>query len=523
MNELRLIAVLRLSSKAQTQGHGRERQEEDEIRAYVDELGASLVDTWFIAERATVFERPQFEALLIKGISLRRQGVIDGLILGSVDRLSRDPFDGGAVCRDALKAGLRLFFAEDRLDAFREENQANIIGLLVASRKYAQRLKAQTMPARRARAARGKIPNGQVRWPFDYDSSRGTASPNPERARWVRSWYVQLRNGGSFGSIKKMMEQAGIPAPKGGKIWSRSTISRILADPAIKGEFYHGFEKMEPRDYWEPSQRVRSEPELIYSDQANAILNFEEWEYIQTILGRNKQHSRRNTKYDYSPLHGLVKCQCGRKMGAYTHRKSSIGYFRCGVCRNGDVNTSKLWESVREWLLTCVQSSNAFADLVVNGIETPETIDQVKKQVNADLAEIKDIDESITRAIRMGARLSRYEDRVDGIIQELETRQTQVKEDLARRQTFLDALVEKEASISMLVSSVDKFRKQLPDVTDSEWRQLLLDLGLTAEIKPNGRADVRVSLRFSGVIKRKIAQPLPQTGQILGGFLSLRS
>ena len=85
MNELRLIAVLRLSSKAQTQGHGRERQEEDEIRAYVDELGASLVDTWFVAERATVFERPQFEALLIKGISLRRQGVIDGLILGSVD------------------------------------------------------------------------------------------------------------------------------------------------------------------------------------------------------------------------------------------------------------------------------------------------------------------------------------------------------------------------------------------------------------------------------------------------------
>ena len=326
-----------------------------------------------------------------------------------------------------------------------------------------------------------------------------------------------------MGSIKKMMEQAGIPAPKGGKIWSRSTISRILADPAIKGEFYYGFEKMEPRDYWEPSKRVPSEPELIYTDQANAILNFEEWGYIQTILGRNKQNSRRNTKYDYSPLHGLVKCQCGRKMGAYTHRKNSIGYFRCSVCRNGDVNTSKLWGSVRDWLLTCVQTSNVFADLVVNGIETPETIDQVKKQVDADLAEIEDIDESITRAIRMGARLSRYEDRVEDIIRELETRQTQVKEDLARRQIFLNSLVEKEASISILVSSVDDFRKRLPDVTNSEWRQLLLDLGLTAEIKPNDKADVRVSLRFSEIIKQKIAQPLPQTGQILGGALSLRS
>ena len=130
-----------------------------------------------------------------------------------------------------------------------------------------------------------------------------------------------------------------------------------------------------------------------------------------------------------------------------------------------------------------VQSSNTFADLVANGIETPETIDQVKKQVDADLAEIKDIDESITRAIRMAARL---------------------------RQIFLDGLVEKEASVRILVSSVDEFRKRLPNVTDSEWRQLLLDLGLTAEIKPNERADVRVSLRFTEIIKQKIAKPMPQ-------------
>ena len=123
----------------------------------------------------------------------------------------------------------------------------------------------------------------------------------------------------------------------------------------------------------------------------------------------------------------------------------------------------------------------------------------------------------------MGARLSRYEDRVENVIQELETRQTQVKEGLARRQIFLDGLVEKEASVRILVSSVDEFRKRLPNVTDSEWRQLLLDLGLTAEIKPHDKADVRVSLRFTEIIKRKIAQPMPQTGQILGGFLSLRS
>ena len=524
MNQMRLIAVLRLSSKAQIQGHGKERQEEDEIRAYVDELGACLVDTWFVAERATIFERPQFELLLAKGIALRRQGTIDGLILGSVDRLSRDPFDGGAVCRDALRAGLRLFFAEDRLDAFREEDQANIIGHLVASRKYAQRLKAQTMPARRARAKDGKIPNGRIRWPFDYDSSKGTATPNPERARWVKRWHQELRNGGSLGSIKKLMEQAGIPAPKGGKKWSRYTITRILADPALKGEFYFGFEKMETHDYWQPSRRVRSEPELIYSDKENAILTDDQWDSIQTILGRNKEFSRRNTRYDYSPLHRLVICQCGRKIGSYTHRQSGNGYFRCSSCRNADINAVKLWESVRDWLLTCIQSSNMFTELVENSIAAPETIDQVREQIEADLAEIEEIDEAITRAIRMGVRLSRYETRVDAIIQDLENRQTSVKADLARKEIILDELMEKDGVVRILGSSVEDFRKRLPSVNDSEWRQLLLDLGLSAEIKPGDKADVRISIRFSEVIKRLIAQkPLQQSGQILGGVVSLRS
>ena len=91
MTKLRLIALLRLSSKAQIRGHGKERQEEDEINAYVDELDAWLIDTWFIAERATIFYRPNFEALLAQGISMRHQGAIDGLILGQFSRLSGFP------------------------------------------------------------------------------------------------------------------------------------------------------------------------------------------------------------------------------------------------------------------------------------------------------------------------------------------------------------------------------------------------------------------------------------------------
>ena len=123
----------------------------------------------------------------------------------------------------------------------------------------------------------------------------------------------------------------------------------------------------------------------------------------------------------------------------------------------------------------------------------------------------------------MGARLDRYEDRIEELISDLEKRQTIVKSELAEKRMFLDDLMEKEAGVQIMESSIDRFRERLPNVTDSEWRQLLLDLGLTAQIKPNDKADVRISVRFSEVIKRRIEQPSLQPGQILGGVVSLRS
>ena len=522
MSNLRLVALMRLSSSAQVRGHGPTRQEENEIKAYADELEAIIVDSWSVSERATIFERPQFTAALKKAVALRRQAKIDGVILGSVDRLSRDPFDGGAVCRDALNAGLRLLFAAERLDASKEEDQGNIINQLVASRAYARRLRAQTAPARRARAKVGKIPNGQCRWPLSYDATTGMATPFPERVGWIRRWYEELQRGGSLGSIKKMMEQAHVPAPKGGTVWSRSTIRRILADPALKGEFYFGFERMQSSDYWEPSRRAPSAPELIYIDKANSILTDDEWDYIQVVLARNKEHSIRNVQHDYSPLRGLVVCQCGRKVGAYTHHRGG-GYFRCGHCRNGDASVAKLWASVSSWLLHAIESYDVLAAHVSAGVRAPETREQIKDEVANYLAELQNLEESFNRAIRIGIRLPNQEERVEGEILRLEERKSFVQTELAARRELLNRLEETEDTGWRIQTSIDQFRERLPHVTDSEWRQLLLDLGLTVEFTPRDeKAAIRVRILFTSILSQMTQQPLdvPQ-GQVVGGVVSL--
>ena len=102
-------------------------------------------------------------------------------------------------------------------------------------------------------------------------------------------------------------------------------------------------------------------------------------------------------------------------------------------------------------------------------------------------------------------------------------RLAQVKTDLEVRQNVLDDRKERQATVLTLESKISAFRAKLPDVTDSDWRQLLLDLGLTAEIKPKYKAIVRISVKFTNLMKQLIAQPMPQTGQLLGGVVYLRS
>ena len=69
---LKLVALIRVSTPGQKYRHGKERQERLEIEAYAEELEASIIDTWSIQERATVFDRPHFEACrgAVAGVAL---------------------------------------------------------------------------------------------------------------------------------------------------------------------------------------------------------------------------------------------------------------------------------------------------------------------------------------------------------------------------------------------------------------------------------------------------------------------
>ena len=480
MSHLRLLAIIRLSTSAQKHGHGGERQEIEEIKEFAEDLGAEVVDTVAVQERATIFDRPQFQSQLDSAKQLLQEGKIDGVILGSVDRLSRDPFDGGAICRDALTSGLSLFFAAERLDASKEGDQEKIVGALQAARAYVIRLKRQTMPARRARAAAGKLPNGQHRWPFDYDARMGRATPNPERAGWVRKWADILIRGGTLSTIQRVMETACVSAPRGGPRWGRSTITRILSDPALKGEFYHGYERMSSPSFYEPAHRVKAEPQLVYMDKSNAVLTDSLWTAVQERLADNRKLSTRNTKRDYSPLHKLVTCDpCDAACGV----DPGHGYpaFRCPSCKKR-WSVKKTWDSARENLISLWGSPGLLKETLrrqYTRVESQTTLEQQGRDHMKEVAELKDKE---TRALRMAIALDGYEAKVGTILYELRMRRHQVEIERDLCEEELRSLRNQEISENDLTEIAAGLSKVVSKWTDNEWRGFLRGVGFRLRV-----------------------------------------
>ena len=84
---------------------------------------------------------------------------------------------------------------------------------------------------------------------------------NPERAEVVRlifSLYVDRHMG--MDSLRRELAARGVPAPKGGRVWNKSRITKILADPIYIGRHRLGISApaIIDKDVFDRAQRHRA-------------------------------------------------------------------------------------------------------------------------------------------------------------------------------------------------------------------------------------------------------------------------
>ena len=431
---MRAVGIVRVSSVGQKDRYGPATQR-SEIEARAAKLGVSSLDVWDYQESATQSgKRPQFDAMLERLVEMGQAGEIRRVILGRPDRLGRDGEQAFFYYFHLLEktGGLEVRFARDDVDPDDPFRNFKLFLYAFKAKQDADTIRENTMRGRRQRATVGMIPNGNVPWPYDYDSreavgNQGTGLPriNTERAEWVRKWIDWLLvEKTSLRTLGRRMEDAGVLSPRGSTKWSASTITRILSNKGLLGEFY--------------AYRSGDKPVLVHSDEKLAILSAEDFQAVQDILSENRSLSIRNTKRDYTPLHGFVWCHCGRKAAVSPHR--GVGYFRCNVCLDRTVQAELLWGDAKVQLSNILTRPEQVLPALVERVSSKANKEGLAERRLAIQAELKDLDSALERTIRMFAILDGFgEDKIRDEADRIKRRQQTLEADLEQVERSLAA------------------------------------------------------------------------------------
>jgi len=503
----RAIGIVRVSGPGQVDKHGPAVQQ-TEIERRAEELCLELVRVIPYQESASdALRRPQFELILHEVMELGKHGEISTVILAHPDRLGRE----GAIAFFhylyllETEAGLSVRFAHDDVASGDSSREIQLCLRATGAKDERVSIARRTTGARKDRAKKGRIPNGSVPWPFDYASKRkvgeastGRPTINRGRTTWVRQWADWLiRERVTLGTVCKRMKEAGVRPPRDrSSQWSRSTITRILKNPALVGEF-QAYEKDE-------------EPKVIKLE-GETVLTREQFDAIRGVLAQNREFSRRNKRRDrdYTPLRGLVRHECGKKAGGTP--KGKYRYFRCNTCRDGDMNVDRLWAKVREELTGLLVTSGQLADVIQEQAQRAETREQLEGKLEFFRNEAPRIDRELDRALDAHLELPDYAAAaLEKKARELEERRIVNEAQIELHESALRNWSKIDTEAQRLQAAGDEFKKRLDGATDREWRTFLQDLGAEVwyaggEGGPADEFDVWVKLTCN--VPRPLVEP----------------
>ena len=346
------------------------------------ELGYKVQDDYLVQEvySGLSLDRPQLMQLR----SWVRNKQVDAVIAYSTDRLSRDPVHLLLLAEEFDKADVALIFVTEPLD---NSMEGQLLGFVRgwASKLEALRVRERTLRGKRTRALSGRLPGSSHArlYGYTYVAGKGVGEGvryiKEDQAKWVKEMYRWLVDEGlSTNAITYKLRAYDVPTPSGEGYWIRSTVFKILTNPAYCGRTY-AF----TQTYGEPKKRIKPDTKrkntglqwkpkdewIEIPNATPAIVSEALFEAAQQQLQKNRQLSLRNAKTQYL-LRGHVYChRCGRSYwgapGIKTRgeKRFSYPYYQCSGnlrivspirCGNRRFNANSLealvWEQVETLL-----------------------------------------------------------------------------------------------------------------------------------------------------------------------------
>jgi site-specific DNA recombinase len=297
--------------------------------AYVDDISHSELN------------RPSLDAALNY---LERVG-FDILVVHALDRMARDPYIRQTLEREFSARNAMVEYVLGNYDDTPEGEIRKDLDATFAKWENAKRVE-RCMRGRRKKARSGLWAGGKVLYGYEQnESALGGLASVEEQARVIRRIFeLYAIHGESIRGIAQTLTDEGAATWSGNSHWGKSSVARILKNPAYIGRaHYDGIE-------------IEITPIV------------EEWifEEAQRRLEQNKKLMRRRPKRPYL-LTGMIFCEeCKGPYFAQTKKPNAanrqihtrIAYrhrMTEGHCINREISARKIepavWEEIREMLM----------------------------------------------------------------------------------------------------------------------------------------------------------------------------
>lgn len=280
----------------------------NELKHLAERLKLPVVGILCESKSAKEPGRPVFDKMLLN----IKQGKANGIICWKLDRLARNPVDGGQVMWMLQQGVIKHIRAYDH-EYYPGDNVIVISVELGMANQYILDLSKNVKRGLRAKVEKGWLP---CLAPLGYlnDRSKGKGRveiiKDPDRFNLIRKmWELMLTGSHSPPAIRDIANKKWGFRTIHCKPLSRSAIYRIFTNP-----FYYGyFEYPKNSGNW-------------YKGNHEPIITIGEYDKVQLLLGRKGRPRPQKQNFAFT---GLIRCaECGAMVTA--EQKNQI---ICSVCR----------------------------------------------------------------------------------------------------------------------------------------------------------------------------------------------
>lgn len=442
---MKIALYARVSSETQTK-EGTIDSQLETLREYAKANHLTIVQECIDdGYSGTTLDRPGLDEVR----DLAQSGSIEGILILSLDRLSRKQAHQIILMEEFKKQNTQLIFTDQNFTDSPEDNLMLQIQGAIAEyerTKILDRMRRGMIYAVKKGQAPNNAPYGYRYIPKSINSV-GHWEVNPDETKIIQYMYDLYVNERLKGTqIAKRFNDEAVPC-RGQKWWS-SQIYALLKSEAYIGRAYrfkeHSTEpKKHPKaDIYRKDKKTVSAPrprEEWVEIPVPPIIDQETWDKAQALLKQNTYQARRNNSKNEYLLRGLVVCGlCGCMAPGYVSNKST--YYSCGAKRNKNITSKphdeviqvkhqpldeRVWESLKE-LLDNPENLKAQLDNRLHARRAKTLSSQSTDEIDKELKQLATQEKRLLDAYRESiidlAELKEQKDRIAQRRQVLETK-----------------------------------------------------------------------------------------------------